>query len=85
MDIPNTPVFLTAAECAARYNISERHFKRLVSRGELPKPLKFGRNARWSVKALEEHEIRNTSRKTSFFDPTALLKKKKRGPKKKTR
>lgn len=79
----NDPIFLTAAECAVRYNISERHFKRLVAAGQLPKPLKFGRNSRWSVRRLEEFELENTARQTQFFDPAALLKKNKRGPKKK--
>ena len=82
MDTP--PIFLTAAECAARYNISERHFKRLVAAGELPKPLKFGRNSRWSLRSLEAYELKNTAQQTSFFDLAALLKKNKRGPKKKS-
>ena len=79
----NEPLFLTAGECAARYNISERHFKRLVETGRLPKPLKFGRNSRWSLRSLEENELENTVRQTNFFDPAALLKRNKRGPKSK--
>ena len=72
------PHFLTVGQCAARYNISQRHFARLVEQGVMPKPLKLGRTARWSVKALEEFELKNTLRQTTYFDPTAILRTKKR-------
>jgi predicted DNA-binding transcriptional regulator AlpA len=49
-------LFLTIGQCAARYNISVRHFRQLVDLGEMPKPFKLGRVVRWSVKVLEEFE-----------------------------
>lgn len=73
-----TPRFLTSGQCAARYNISERHFVRLVEQGVMPKPLKLGRTSRWSITALEEFETLNTIRQVAFFDPTAILRTKKR-------
>ena len=73
-----TPHFLTSEQCAARYNISERHFVRLVERGVMPKPLKLGRTSRWSIRSLEEFEHKNTLRQTTYFDPTAILRSKKR-------
>ncbi|GHT17329.1 hypothetical protein FACS1894189_3000 [Planctomycetales bacterium] len=54
-------LFLTIGQCAARYNISVRHFRQLVDLGEMPKPFKLGRVVRWSVKVLEEFE--NTAAK----------------------
>jgi len=48
--------FLNVKQCAERYNISERHFRTLVDLGEMPKPLKFGRSTRWSIRILEEFE-----------------------------
>ena len=73
-----SPVFLTSAQCGERYSISERHFVRLVEQGVMPKPLKLGRASRWSVRSLEEFELRNTLKQTAFFDPTAILRTKKR-------
>jgi predicted DNA-binding transcriptional regulator AlpA len=49
-------LFLTIGQCAARYNISVRHFRQLVDLGEMPKPFKLGRVVRWSLKVLEEFE-----------------------------
>jgi len=72
------PQFLTSGQCAARYNISERHFVRLVEQGIMPSPLKLGRTSRWSVISLEEFETKNTIRQVAFFDPTAILRTKKR-------
>jgi len=72
------PSFLTSGQCAARYNISERHFVRLVEQGVMPKPLKLGRTSRWSITALEEFEVQNTIRQVAFFDPTAILRTKQR-------
>jgi excisionase family DNA binding protein len=51
-------LFLTVEECAVRYNISLRHFRRLVDDGVMPKPVKLGRCARWAVKALDEYDSR---------------------------
>ncbi|MDR1385756.1 MAG: hypothetical protein LBJ67_18180 [Planctomycetaceae bacterium] len=49
-------LFLTAEQCAKRYKISERHFRRLVDSGEMPKPIKLGRNTRWPLHVLELYE-----------------------------
>jgi predicted DNA-binding transcriptional regulator AlpA len=77
-----SPQFLTSDQCAQRYNISERHFVRLVEQGVMPKPLKLGRTSRWSTRALEEFELRNTLKQTPYFDPAAMLRTKKRKHKK---
>jgi predicted DNA-binding transcriptional regulator AlpA len=53
-----TELFLTADQCAKRYQISERHFRQLVRLGQLPKPLKFGHCSRWAIKILEDFEAR---------------------------
>jgi predicted DNA-binding transcriptional regulator AlpA len=58
----NNTLFLTLGQCAARYNISVRHFRQLVDRGEMPKPFKLGRSVRWAVKTLEDFE-NSTARK----------------------
>ena len=50
------PHYLTAGQCAARFAISLRHFKALVARDEMPRPVKFGGSSRWSVRTLEEFE-----------------------------
>jgi excisionase family DNA binding protein len=46
-------LFLTVDQCAKRYKISERHFRRLVDNGEMPKPMKLGRSTRWSLRVIE--------------------------------
>jgi len=49
-------LYLTVDQCAIRYNISKRHFLTLVSRGDMPQPIKFGGINRWSSRVLEEFE-----------------------------
>lgn len=41
------PALLTAQDVADRLKISLRHVYNLVSAGDLPPPLKFGRVSRW--------------------------------------
>ena len=50
------PKYLAAAECAARYAISTRHWLRQVDAGLAPQPTRFGRSVRWSVAELESWE-----------------------------
>ncbi|MDR2439724.1 MAG: helix-turn-helix domain-containing protein [Planctomycetaceae bacterium] len=52
-------LFLTSEQCAKRYNISERHFRKLVDNGTMPKPVKLGRCSRWIVRVLEEYKSNN--------------------------
>lgn len=54
------PKYLTAEQCATRFAISLRHFKYLVAAGQMPKPLKFGRSARWPLEILQEFESEKT-------------------------
>ena len=44
---------LDARQAAALLGISTRHLHALVSRGELPRPVHFGKSARWDRAALE--------------------------------
>ena len=72
------PLYLNSQQCAARYNISERHFVRLVEQGVMPKPLKLGHTSRWSIALLEEFELKNTARQTDFFNPVSIIQARKR-------
>ena len=45
---------ISASELAKRLEISERHVWALHSSGRLPRPIRFGRAVRWSVRELEE-------------------------------
>ena len=49
-------LYLTVDQCAARYNVSKRHFLTLVKRGDLPQPIKLGGVNRWPTRLLEEFE-----------------------------
>ena len=51
---PKQSATMTARETAAALSISERHLWSLVSRGELPQPIRLGRAARWNRAALEQ-------------------------------
>jgi predicted DNA-binding transcriptional regulator AlpA len=55
-------LFLTAKESAKRYNISERHFRKLVDNGTMPKPMKLGRCSRWALRVLEEYESKQVQK-----------------------
>lgn len=48
--------YLTAKLCAARYDVSHRHWTRLVDAGKAPQPTRLGRSLRWSVETLIEWE-----------------------------
>lgn len=48
--------YCDAADCAARYGFSRRHWLRLVDRGRAPQPTRFGRLCRWSLTTLEAWE-----------------------------
>lgn len=43
---------LTVRDVSRLCNVSERHWWTLVSRGDAPKPIRIGRSARWSRRAL---------------------------------
>jgi predicted DNA-binding transcriptional regulator AlpA len=60
-------LFLTAEQCAKRYNISERHFRRLVDNGTMPKPFKLGRCSRWILRVLEEYESKQVQKLPTNF------------------
>ncbi len=48
--------YLSASDCANRYQFSVRHWLRLVDGGKAPRPTRFGRLVRWSVQSLQEWE-----------------------------
>ena len=66
----NETLFLTAPEVAQRYKISLRQLQRLVSRGDIPQPLKFGGCLRWALQALEEYESDRISESIAVFSDT---------------
>jgi predicted DNA-binding transcriptional regulator AlpA len=71
-------LFLTAKQCAVRYNISLRQFQVLVKRGDVPQPIAFGGSKRWSIRALEDFELEQINRQSAFFERTSRHCKKKR-------
>lgn len=66
------PKYLTAEQCAVRFAISLRHFKYLVASGEMPRPIHFGKSARWSIDVLQEFE---TEKMSERLRPKALKKR----------
>ena len=44
---------MSAADLAARLEVSLRHLRRLDSAGKLPKPVRLGRSVRWPVTEIE--------------------------------
>ena len=48
--------YLDAPKCGERFQISARHWVRLVDSGRAPQPIRFGRLTRWSIRTLEEWE-----------------------------
>lgn len=50
----DTPRFLDADGCAARYDFSTEHWRRLVDAGNAPLPRRFGRLVRWAVDDLDQ-------------------------------
>lgn len=47
------PRMINVREVASILNISTRSVWRLVATGELPKPVRFGRSARWRLADIE--------------------------------
>lgn len=45
--------FLDAEGCAARYDFSPEHWRRLVDAGKAPQPRRFGRLVRWPESDLD--------------------------------
>ena len=60
-------LYLTAEQCAIRYNISPRQFQILVKRGDIPQPIKLGASKRWSIRVLENFESEQINRQSAFF------------------
>ena len=60
-------LYLTAEQCAIRYNISLRQFQILVKRGDVPQPLLIGSSKRWSIRVLEDFESEQINRQSAFF------------------
>jgi len=60
-------LYLTAEQCAIRYNISLRQFQTLVKRGDVPQPIKLGASKRWSIRVLEDFESEQINRQSAFF------------------
>jgi len=54
-DVESTQ-FLSAEQCRNRYGFSKRHWLRLVSSGEAPNPIQFGRLQRWALAELQSWE-----------------------------
>ena len=65
------PLFLTAKQCAVRYNISLRQFQTLVKRGDVPQPIMIGNSKRWSIRVLDDFESEQINRQTAFFERTS--------------
>jgi len=64
-------LYLTADQCALRYNISRRQFQILVKRGDLPQPIRLGCSQRWSIRVLEEFESEQINRQSALFQRTS--------------
>ena len=60
-------LYLTAEQCALRYNISLRQFQILVKRGDIPQPISIGSSKRWSIRVLEDFESEQINRQSVFF------------------
>ncbi|MCL2347999.1 MAG: hypothetical protein FWC50_07015 [Planctomycetaceae bacterium] len=64
-------LYLTAEQCAIRYNISLRQFQTLVKRGDVPQPIKLGTSQRWSIRVLDDFESEQINRQSIFFQRTS--------------
>jgi predicted DNA-binding transcriptional regulator AlpA len=71
-------LYLTAEQCALRYNISLRQFQILVKRGDIPQPIKIGSSKRWSIRVLEDFESEQINRQSAFFQRTSRQCQKKK-------
>jgi predicted DNA-binding transcriptional regulator AlpA len=72
------PRYLTAEQCAIRFAISLRHFKYLVSLGDMPPPVKFGKCSRWSLDILELFDDDKKEEHSGFRRRTSRPKKSRR-------
>ncbi len=60
----STPRMIDVTEVATILSVSTRTVWRLVSSGELPQPIRFGRNVRWRASDIEgwiETQINSTN------------------------
>lgn len=55
---PPAPAFLTVAELAARWKVSERTVRRMVERGSL-RGIRIGPQLRILIEAIERYEARH--------------------------
>ena len=62
--IMNRTVFVDVDAIAERYQISARHWHRMVAAGKCPKPLRLNRLVRWRLSDLEEWEAAGCPRST---------------------
>ena len=68
--ISSEALYLTAEQCAIRYNISLRQFQTLVQRGDMPQLILFGCSKRWSIRVLEDFETEQNNRQSVLFQRT---------------
>jgi len=59
-------LYITAEQCALRYNISVRKFQMLVKCGDMPQPIKLGCSQRWSIRVLEKFEAEQNNLQSIF-------------------
>ena len=71
-------LYLTANQCAVRYNISLRQFQILVKRGDIPQPISIGSSKRWSIRVLENFESEQINRQSVFFQRASRQCRKKK-------
>jgi len=71
-------LYLTAEQCALRYNISLRQFQILVKRGDIPQPISIGSSKRWSIRVLENFESEQINRQSVFFQRASRQCRKKK-------
>ena len=45
--------FITAKEIAGRLNVTRQHVVTMAKRGQMPRPLRFGRCTRWDATAID--------------------------------
>jgi len=74
----NETLFLTAKQCAVRYNISLRQFQNLVKRGDVPQPILIGNSKRWSIRVHDDFESEQINKQSVFFQRTSRHCKRKR-------
>lgn len=45
--------YATASEIAELFNVSKSTIHKMADKGEIPKPIKIGRNKRWDMKLIK--------------------------------